>query len=343
MERTPFVSREAEMAELTPLLDRLPEGRGAFVLLAGEPGVGKTRLARELAAKAVERGVLAVTGSSYEVQDATPYVPLVEALQAATRAISAERPSVLVGSAAPAVVRLLPDSQLASTEVSLPLKLPAEQERPYLFNRLREFLERLATTQPLLLVLEDLHWADESTTLLLVQMASWLDEMPVVVLATYREAELGPDHPFARALETLIRERLARQLTLKPLAPDGVAMMLGALSGTAPPSAIVDAVHNRTEGNPFFIEEVFKHVAEEGRLFAEPGSWRADADVADLGVPERVRMVIERRLGRLDKITRRVLTLAAVIGPAFSYELLEALHAVEVEELLNAVLLVPLE
>lgn len=336
MERTPFVGREAEMAELTPLLDRLAEGRGAFVLLAGEPGVGKTRLARELAAKAAARGVLAVTGSSYEVQGATPYAPLVEALQAATRAISAERPSA-AGSAAPAVARLLPDSQLASTDVSLPLKLPAEQERPYLFNQLREFLERLATTQPLILVLEDLHWADESTTLLLVQMARWLDEMPVVVLATYREAELGPNHPFARALETLIRERLARQLTLKSLARDGVAMMLGALSGTAPPPAIVDAVHHRTEGNPFFIEELFKHVAEEGRLFAEPGSWRADADAADLGVPERVRLVIERRLRRLNENTRSVLTLAAVIGPAFSYKLLEALRTVEGEELLNAI------
>jgi tetratricopeptide (TPR) repeat protein len=157
--------------------------------------------------------------------------------------------------------------------------------------------------------------------------------------------ELDVGRPLARALEGLLRERLAHRIALRRLPQDGVAAMLRALSGQQPPAPLVQAVYAETEGNPFFVEEVFEHLAEEGKLFDAQGRWRADLRVGELEVPEGVRLVIGRRLERVCEDCRRVLTAAAVIGRGFSFELLEALgdpsagpgQAVDTDALLDAV------
>jgi len=336
LERTPFVGREAERAELRRCLDQAARGQGALVMVGGEPGVGKTRLAEELAGEARQRGLLALTGHCYEMEGAPPYIPFVEILEATARVVPQEAFRQALGDSAPEVAKLMPELRRLFPDIAAPLELPPEQERRYLFNSMCEFLVRAGRVQPLLLVLEDLHWADDSTMLLLQHIAQRLSEMPVLILGTYRDVELDVARPLARALEELVRQRLAHDLALKRLSEAGVAAMLRALSGQEPPPPLVQIVYGETEGNPFFVEEVFHHLATEGKLFDEHGRWRSDLSIGELEVPRGVRLVIGRRLERVSEDCRRVLTTAAVIGRGFSFELLEALGQVEADVLLDA-------
>ncbi|UCH86209.1 MAG: AAA family ATPase [Dehalococcoidia bacterium] len=337
LERTPFVGREAEQAELRRCLDQAARGKGALVMIGGEPGVGKTRLAEELAVEARQRGLLTLTGQSYEMEGAPPYIPFVEMLEATARIVPREALREALGESAPEVARLMPELRRLFPDIAAPLELPPEQERRYLFNSVQEFLERAGRAQPLVLTLEDLHWADDSTMLLLQHIAQRLSEMPLLILGTYRDVELDVARPLARALEELLRQRLAHRLAVRRLPEASVAAMLQALSGQEPPTSLVQAVYSETEGNPFFVEEVFKHLAEEGRLFDAQGRWRSDLSISELEVPEGVRLVVSRRLERVSEDCRHVLTTAAVIGRGFGFELLEALGEVEADVLLDAV------
>jgi class 3 adenylate cyclase/tetratricopeptide (TPR) repeat protein len=336
-ERTPFVGREAERADLRRLLDQSIRGQGALVMIGGEPGVGKTRLAEELAVEARQRGLLTLTGHCYEMEGAPPYIPFVETLEATARIVPREAFREALGDAAPEVAKLMPELRRLFPDIGAPLELPPEQERRYLFNSVQEFLERAARVQPMLLALEDLHWADDATLLLLQHIAQRLIEMPVLIVGTYRDVELDVARPLARALQELTRQRLAHDLALKRLLEAEVAAMLRALSGQEPPASLVEAVYRETEGNPFFVEEVFQHLAEEGKLFDAQGRWRADLRVGELEVPRGVRLVIGQRLERVCPECRGVLTTAAVIGRGFTFELLEALGEVQTDALLDAI------
>jgi tetratricopeptide (TPR) repeat protein len=306
-------------------------------MIGGEPGVGKTRLAEELLLEARQRGVLALTGHCYEMEGASPYIPFVEILETAARVVPATALRDALGDAAPEVARLMPELRRLFPDIPPPLELPPEQERRYLFNCFLEYLQRAAQIQPLLLTLEDLHWGDDSTLLLLQHIAQQLSRMPLMILGTYRDVELDVGRALARALEELLRQRLAHRIALRRLPEAGVAAMLEALSGQEPPAPLVQAVYGETEGNPFFIEEVFQHLAEEGKLFDAQGRWRPGLRVSELNVPEGVRLVIGRRLERVCEDCRRVLTVAAVIGRGFSFELLEALGDVDADALLDAI------
>jgi class 3 adenylate cyclase len=337
VERTPFVGREAERAELRRCLDQAARGQGALVMIGGEPGVGKTRLAEELAAEARQRGLLTLTGRCYEMEGAPPYVPFVEMLEAAARIIPQPALRETLGDAAPEVAKLLPELRRLFPDIPPPLELPPEQERRYLFNSVREFLARAARAQPLLLLLDDLHWADDSTLLLLQHIAQQLSKMPVLILGTYRDVELDVARPLARALDELTRQRLAQQMAVKRLPEADTGAMLRGLSGQEPPEALVRVVYRETEGNPFFVEEVYRHLSEEGRLFDAEGRWRSGTAVSDLEVPESVRLAVSRRLQRVSESCRQALTTAAVIGRGFTFELLDALGEVETDALLDAV------
>ncbi len=337
LERTPFVGRESERAELRRLLDQVARGQGGLVMIGGEPGVGKTRLAEELAAEARQRNMLALTGHCYEMEGAPPYIPFVEMLEATARVVPAAALREALGDAAPEVAKLMPELRRLFPDIAAPLELPPEQERRYLFNSMQEFMERAGRAQPLFLVLEDLHWAEDSTLLLLQHIAQRLSEMPVLIVGTYRDVELDVARPLARALEELVRQRLAHRLALKRLPEADVSAMLRALSGQEPPPFLVQVVYRETEGNPFFVEEVFQHLAAEGKLFDAQGRWRSDLSIGELEVPEGVRLVIGRRLERVSEECRRVLTTAAVIGRGFSFEVLEALAEVEADVLLDAI------
>jgi tetratricopeptide (TPR) repeat protein len=161
--------------------------------------------------------------------------------------------------------------------------------------------------------------------------------MALLTVVTYRDIELDTARPFARTLESFLRERLAHRIALKPLPRGGVAGMLQELTREPPPEALVEAIYRETEGNPFFVEEVFQHLSEQGRLLNAEGHWRSDLQVGELDVPEGVRLVISRRLDRVSEECRAALTDAAVIGRDFTFDLLEKLSDVYPDALLDAI------
>ena len=334
--RTPFVGRKAERAELRQLIAQVKGGTGALVMIGGEPGVGKTRLAEELAARCAREEFQIFVGQCHEMAGAQPYIPVVEAYeQALSRATSPQAFRQFLADEAPEIARLVPKLRQLCPDIPPPLDLPPEQERRYLFNSVWEVLARAARVQPVLLVLDDLHWADEPTMLLVEHLAERVGGAPVLMIGLYRDSELDAGRPLSRTFEELTRRRLARRMPLRRLAHDGVAQLLQGLAGQEAPPQLVDVLYSATEGNPFFAEEVFKHLAEEGRLFDQEGRFRTDLSAKDLDVPEGVRMVVGARLRRLGEEGPKVLGTAAVLGRVFSFELLQMVEECPEERLLD--------
>ncbi len=335
--RTPLAGRDEELAQLVGHLDRTVEGRGALVTVVGEPGVGKTRLTQEVLHEARERGLITLIGHCYEGEGAPPYSPWIEILARTGQIAQPEALRTLLGDGAAEVARIYPELRQILPDLPPALDLPPDQSRPYLLRCFREFMERAAREQPLLLVLEDLHWADDATLALLEHLAQTAADIPLLMLGTYRDVDLEVGRPLAKTLRQLVRERLLHKISLHRLPEDGVAAMLQGLSGQAAPAELVARIHNETEGNPFFVEEVYLHLEAEERLFDASGSWRTDLAVADLEVPEGVRLVVGRRLEQLEEEEVAALTAAAVIGRRFSFELLEVASRIDPDVLLDAV------
>ncbi|MGI8785623.1 MAG: serine/threonine-protein kinase PknK [Acidobacteriota bacterium] len=335
--RSALVGRDREMGQLRDYLQQAAAGQGSLVLIGGEAGLGKTRLCAALAQEAVQWGMAPAIGQCHERQAAAPYVPFVEILEEIARVTPPDVFREALGEAASEVAKLMPQLRRLFPDIPPPLGLPPEQERRYLFNSLQEYLERAARLQPLLWIIEDLHWADSSTLMLLEFFAQHLGQIPVLILGTFRDVELEVTHPLNQTLEELTRRRLVNRVSVKPLTEASVQALLEVLSGQAPPPALAQAIYQGTEGNPFFVEEVFQHLVEEGKLFDSQQRWRSDLRMSDVGVPESVRLVIRHRLQRLSEASRRVLALAAVIGRNFNYELLEAVSEIQPDTLLDAV------
>ena len=334
--RTAYVGRETERAEIRRLLEQAAGGHGATVLVGGEPGVGKTRFTEELLREARERGCLALVGHCYETEGQPPFIPFVELLERASKIVERAAFREALGDAAPEVAKIAPELRRVFPDIPAPIELPPDQQRRFLFNAYQAFTERAARGRPMVLVLEDLHWADEPTVLLMQHLAQHLAPLPLLVVGTYRDVELDVGRPWAKVLESLVRERLATRITLRRLPATDVEQMLKALSGQPPPAALAGVVYRETEGNPFFVEEVFQHLKEEGRIFDDAGQWRADLDINELQVPEGVRLVIGRRLERVSDDTRKALTVAAVIGRNFELAVLDAAAGIDSDALLDA-------
>ena len=334
--RTPFVGRESERAEARRLLDQAVSGHGGVLLLGGEPGVGKTRLAEEVLGEARQRGCLALTGRCYETEGTPPFIPWVEIVERAASIVPNAAFREALGDAAPEIAKLVPELRQIFPDIPEPIELPSEQQRRYLFNNFVSFVKRGTRVTPQAVLIDDLHWADDSTLLLLQHVVQHTSEMPLLIVGTYRDVDLDVARPFAEMLETLTRQRMAQEMALGRLSEQAVGDMLDALSGQAPPSPVMTAIYAETEGNPFFTEEVFHHLSEEGRLLDDDGRWRTDLHLADLEVPKGVRLVIGRRVKRLSDEARRVLTTAAVSGRSFDLALLEALGDAKGDALLTA-------
>ena len=237
---------------------------------------------------------------------------------------------------APEIARIAPALRRAFPDIPPPVELPAELARRYVWNSFSEFVGRAAQRQPLLLVLEDLHWADESTVLLTEYLAPLLPEMPVLVLGTYRDDEVDLHHPLARVIGQLGRRRLVERVSLRRLSFDGVRAMLRALAGQPAPEQLVRVIDRETEGNPFFVEEVYLHLVESGVLLDEHGRVRADLRLDEVSVPESIRLVLGQRLGRLAASTREVLVAAAVSGRVFASELVGEVAGASQDALVEA-------
>ena len=296
--RSPFVGRDDQLSRLRAAV----AGERGLVAISGDAGIGKTRLLGELARGEHADGALVLYGRCPE-EAVAPYQAFAEALRPLGNPLDAPG----AGDAAAARLRL--------------------------FDAVADALA--AAPQRVLLALDDLHWADRPSLLLLAHLLRDPRPSALVVVATYRETELGRGHPLAHALADLRRDRLVERVPLGGLDGDAASDLIEGWVGAEATAGVVGALLDETGGNPFFIEEVLRHLLESGALVVEHGRWHLARPVRELGVPESLREVIGRRLDRLGDEAIEVLETAAAIGPEFELAVLERACSVERDAVLD--------
>ena len=310
-----FVGRVTELAQLAAGLDAAEQGEPGLVLLGGEAGIGKTRLSTELAAVAAARGALVVRGRCLEAKAAsTPYAPFVEILRVLLLGV---RPGGAVESVRPgreALARLVPEIE---PQPALERRPSTADERLPLFYAVLELFGRTAHDRPLLVLIEDLHWADASSLDLLRFIAAELGDERLLILGTFRTDELHRGHPLLPALGELVRLPHVMRLDLPAFTEPEVADQLTGIAGSRPGDDDVRRVFARADGNPFFVEEL-AGLGAESRL------------------PATLRDVLAARLAALSPDARGVVLAAAAIGREATHELIARIAAVPEEQLLGA-------
>jgi tetratricopeptide (TPR) repeat protein len=337
-DRTTFVGREAERSALRRMLERALGGEGGVVMIGGVLGVGKTRIAAEFAAEASAQGFATLVGSCYDRENSLPFSPFVEILESAmAQSTSLDAFRTALGNDAGEMARLMPQLRRLFPDIPPPLELSPEQSRRILFNSVVELLGRTAASGPILMLFEDLHWSDEGTLSLLNHIARSISKLPVLILGTFRDNEIDTAGPLAQTLDELLRIHMLERISLRGLSQSAVSEMISALSGKEPPQDVVNLIYSGTNGNPFFVEELFRHLVERGKLMDASGEFRRDLNIAEVDVPQSLRLVIGRRLARLSEEARKILGPAAVIGRSFTFELLEASTNIDADSLLDSV------
>jgi DNA-binding CsgD family transcriptional regulator/tetratricopeptide (TPR) repeat protein len=327
---TPLVGREQELGELIAGLERAIGGRGQVLLLVGEPGIGKTRTAEELAAVARGRGALVLWGRCFEWEGSPAYWPWIQLMRGYLHDCDPQALRVHLGAGAADIAQIVPEIREHYPDLPDVPPLEPEQARFRLFDAITTSFKRASEARPLVLILDDLHWADTPSLLLVRFLASALQSAPILLAGTYRNVEVGRHHPLADTLAELARDARSTRVPLRRLAKDEVAQLITHAAGRAPSAELLDAVYRETEGNPFFVIEVVRLLAAEGRFAASDSAptWRTR-------VPESVREVIGRRLNRLSEACNRALIAASVIGRDFSVSVLEQVCEVPLDALLD--------
>jgi DNA-binding CsgD family transcriptional regulator len=313
----PLVGRERELAVLRAHLDAAIEGHASLVLVSGEAGIGKTALAEAACREAAERGTLVLIGRCYDLTETPPYGPFVEAF--------ARYPA---GDGLPP----LPNAFAERGTVGV----VASQDA--LFRQVRDFFIALAAVQPVVLLLDDLHWADPASLDLLRFLARNLATLPLLLIATYRSDELTRRHPLYQILPLLVREAGAERLPVDAL-EDGAVRALVAERYPLPDGdadRLISYLQGRAEGNALFVGELLRALEEGDTLTRDGDSWRL-GDLTDTAVPELLRQVIDSRVGRLERETQRLLSVGAVIGQGVPLAVWAAVAGVDEETLLKAV------
>ena len=195
------------------------------------------------------------------MEGSAPYLPFIEMLEHIARSVPPDTFRYALGDDAPEVAKLMPELRRMFPDIPPAMELPPEQQRRFLFNGYRGFVERSTRLTPMMALFEDLQWADEPTLLLLQHLAQTVAGMPMLMIGTYRDVDLEVGRPCARMLESLLRQKLGTRILLRRLPVAGVEQMLTALGAQQPPPSLTRVVFEGTEGNPFFVEEVFRHLA----------------------------------------------------------------------------------
>ncbi len=322
---TRLVGRKEHLAALTRVLNEARTGRGRLVLVSGEPGVGKTRLAQAFASRAMEVGATVVWGRCVGGGDTPPFLPWAEALRALLAA-----PDQLVpepGSEARSLALVVPELRDTTAPTTAPPADPAQARFEACAGVIRMLIRR-ATPPAVVVILDDLHWADPPSLQLLGLLAARMANARLLVLATYRDTEINSDEcVLFQTLAGLAREPVVERMPLRGLPVDDVSSFIAETTGVVPPTALVEVLHTRTDGNPFFLVELVRLLHSQGAL---TGVAAAPPEL----VPPGVRDVIRLRLARLPEQTNALLSVGAVAGPHFDHRVLEVVGGLDEERTL---------
>lgn len=333
----PLVGRVAEREQLTSAWKTAMEGVPQVVLVGGEPGVGKTRLVGDLVRRAHAGGAAVLFGRCDE-ELGVPYQPFAEAIATFAADTTDDALASTFGRAGADLARLVPSLSARLPGLAEPLRADAETERYRLFEAVTKLLTSAAEHAPVVLFVDDLHWAARPTLLLLRHVVRHRGTAPMLIVATYRDTDLGRGHPLSEALADLRREPDVVRVVLRGLAEDEVVELVSSAAGHALDEGAVRLareVHAETEGNPFFIGQVLRHLVETGAVQDVDGRWIVSPHRA-VGIPEGVREVVGKRLSQLGADTNAVLSVAAVIGREFDGSLLIKASGLDSERVLDA-------
>jgi DNA-binding SARP family transcriptional activator len=326
--RDRFVGRERELRELVAGLDDAVGGHGRLFLLAGEPGIGKSRLAEELMARARARGVRVLVGRCWEAGGAPAYWPWVQSLRGYVRETEPEVLRAQLGPGAADLAQIVPELRERFADLPQPPSLESEQARFRLFDATAEFLRTASSDQPILLVLDDLHAADAPSLLLLQFVTRELGPARMLMLGVYRDVDPVPQAALTEMLAAIVREPVTHRLHLDGLSEREIAQYVELTAAEIASPALVAALHDESEGNPLFVGEIVSLLSLEG-VRAEPtGQVR-------LALPQTVRDVIGRRLSHLSEECSRVLRLASVLGREFALDALALLAGMSEDQVLD--------
>jgi eukaryotic-like serine/threonine-protein kinase len=335
--RRVFVGRESELRQLQSAFDGAMSGQGALMMVVGEPGIGKTALCEQLSTYVTLRGGRTLVGHCYEVGSLSlPYLAFVEALRSYVLSRESKELQKELGTGAADVARIV--SEIGERlKIKLRPQKDPEEERYRLMQAITGFLTNAATVQPLLLVLEDLHDSDKGTLDMMTHVSRHLAGTRLLIVGTYRDVEVDRSHPLSAALAELRRMSSYGRVLLRGLNADEVRRMLESISRQEVPWGLAEAIHRQTEGNPLFVQEVVRYLAEEGLIKREDGRWRSSRETPlEMTIPEGLRDVIGKRLSILSPDCNRLLSVASVIGREFALDILKAVANINEEVFVNA-------
>ncbi len=324
-----FVGREQELERLRKAFDEAFAGHGSVVMVVGEPGIGKTRTVEELETYARIRGGLALWGGAHEAGGAPAYWPWIQAGRAygSTHEVALLTPDM---QGKEAILASIFPERREDANFAEPETLDDPETAQFrLFDAYTTFVRAMAKRSPLIISLDDLHWADKPSLLLLQHVARELSRMRVLIVGTYRDTDLVRGHPLSETLATLNRGAGFQRIVLRGLSRGEVAGYIRAAANVEPARDVLERIYEETEGNPFFLSEVVNLMAQEGTLSAD--------SVSDIAVPDGVREALGRRLDRISEEANELLQVAAVIGREFAYDTLTLLGERDENELLRLI------
>jgi predicted ATPase/DNA-binding SARP family transcriptional activator len=354
--QTVFVERDEELKRLQHAYSLACHGHQRVFVISGEPGIGKTRLAREFTRQVeAQQAATVLWGYCYEMAGLLPYQPIVDAIRAYVRTVSSEQLQHILVNYAADLAKIVPE--IGTKLPALPQREPLgpEMERYHLYNAVAHFFATLVAERPTVIILDDLQWADTATMQLLNYLTSSAIRstqpraMPFYILL-YRADEVHESHPLRELLTSLSRLRCMEEVRLRRLSEEAVQQLLVNLAGRSVPPEFVSTIYKHTEGNPFFIGETLISLVYEGLVRKVGDQWQTVVSLEGMVLPQSVRLLIERRLARISPECRTTLALAAVLGRQFSSTLLcearqlsEDVIAEHVDEAIHLHILVSLD
>jgi tetratricopeptide (TPR) repeat protein/tRNA A-37 threonylcarbamoyl transferase component Bud32 len=331
-----LVGRDDELALLRKRCDAILQGEGSLVFLSGEAGIGKSRLAHQLAVYAEMRSARFYTGRARHHKERIPYQPWIDVMRGALHLTSPDALTKLVEDSAQDLVKLVPELAERLGEVPEAPPIPPAQQRDRLFSAIIRIMVNLSRDTPLVLLLDDLQWVDETSLQLLNYMAQKIPSERILIIGAYREDELDSQSFLAQSVAEMNRERVSETLPIKRLNADQTSEKIRKTFGGQELPKLEVLAYEKTEGNPLFIEELLRSLLAEEYVELVEGAWQVK-DLSQVQVPSGIRAVVQDRLAHLSEESRDVLTVAAVIGREFNFATFQAVVEMDEESLVELI------